>query len=101
MRSCRERSWSQNAIAQHAAAPFHAIIAEQNLAAHPKVITVDEADEHHPLMVSAHTWEVERVGTTLASALSPLLESAKSVLFVDRFFDISKSPISRDIEGLS
>jgi hypothetical protein len=84
-------SWSQNAIAQHAFVPFHAIIAEQNPAAHPQVITVDEVDEQHPLMVSAHTWEVERVGTTLASALCPLLKSAKSVLFVDRFFDISKA----------
>lgn len=83
-------NWSQNAISQHAVAPFHAIIAEQNPAAHPRVVTVDEVDEHHPLMVSAHTWEVERVGTTLATALCPLLKSAKSVLFVDRFFDISK-----------
>ncbi len=84
-------SWSQNAIAQHAMAPFHAIIAEQNPGAHPQVVTVDEVDEQHPLMVSAHTWEVERVGATLASALCPLLKSAKSVLFVDRFFDISKA----------
>lgn len=84
-------SWSQNAIAQQAVAPFHAIIAEQNSAAHPQVITVDEVDEHHPLMVSAHTWEVERIGTKIASALCPLLKSARSVLFVDRFFDISKA----------
>jgi hypothetical protein len=84
-------SWLQNAIAQHAVAPFHAIIAEQNLSAHPQMVTVDEVDEQHPLMVSTHTWEVERVGTTLASALCPLLKYAKSVLFVDRFFDISKA----------
>lgn len=84
-------SWTQNAITQHAAAPFHAIIAAQNPAAYPEVITVDEVDEQHRLMVSPHTWEVERVGTTLASALCPLLKSAKSVLFVDRFFDISKA----------
>jgi hypothetical protein len=84
-------NWSQNAIAQDAIAPFHAIIAEQNPTFHPRVITVDEADEQNPLMVSAHIWEVERVGTTIASALGPLLKSAKSVLFVDRFFDISKS----------
>lgn len=84
-------SWSQNALAQHAMAPFHAIIAEQNPGAYPQVVTVDEVDEQHPLMVSAHTWEVERVGATLASALCPLLKSAKSVLFVDRFFDISKA----------
>lgn len=92
-------SWSQNAIAQHAVAPFHAIITEQNPSAHPQVVTVDEVDEHHPLMVSAHTWEVERVGATLASALCPLLKSAKSVLFVDRFFDISKAQYQETLKA--
>ena len=84
-------TWLQNAIAQHAVSPFHAIIAEQNPAAIGGVVTVDEADEHHPLMVSAHTWDVERVGTSLAIAMRPLLTSAKIVLFVDRFFDLSKA----------
>lgn len=92
-------SWSQNAIAQHAVAPFHAIIAEQNPAAHPQLTTVDELDEQHPLMVAAHAWEVERVGTILASALGPLLKSAKSVLFVDRFFDISKAQYQETLKA--
>jgi hypothetical protein len=83
-------SWFQNAIAQDAAAPFHAIIAEQNPAAAASVVTVDEVDELHPLMVSAHTWEVERVGNVLAAAMRPLLTSARTILFVDRFFDLSK-----------
>jgi hypothetical protein len=83
-------TWLQNAVAQHAAAPFHAIIAEQNPAAAASVVTVDEVDELHPLMVSAHTWEVERVGATLAAAMRPLLACAKTILFVDRFFDLSR-----------
>src|SRR5271155_3844061 len=53
-------SWLKNAIAQHVSAPFHAIIVEQNPTRLGDVITVDEADENHPLMVSADTWEVER-----------------------------------------
>jgi hypothetical protein len=81
-------NWLQNAVAQHAVAPFHAIIAEENPTALADVVMVDEADEAHPLMVSGHTWEVERVGTTLAQAMGPLLKSAHTVLFVDRFFDI-------------
>jgi hypothetical protein len=80
--------WLQNALTQHAVAPFHAIIAERNSAALGSVIVVEEADENHPLMVSAHTWEVERVGATLADTMAPLLRSAHSILFVDRFFDI-------------
>lgn len=83
--------WLQNAVAQHAVVPFHAIIAEQNPAALADVVLVDEAEEGHPLMVSAHTWEVERVGAILADAMGPLLKSARTVLFVDRFFDISKA----------
>ncbi len=84
-------SWLENAVAQHAVAPFHAIIAEENPAAIAGVVAVDDADELHPLMVSAHTWEVERLGASLAVSMRPLLAAAKTVLFVDRFFDISKA----------
>jgi hypothetical protein len=58
----------KNAITQHAVSPFQAIIAEGNPAAVAGVVTAGEADEHHPLMVSAHTWEVKSVGTALAKA---------------------------------
>jgi hypothetical protein len=54
------------------------------------VILVDEVDEAHPLIVSPHSWEVERVGSTLAEAMGPLLKSARTILFVDRYFDIRK-----------
>jgi hypothetical protein len=50
--------WLQNAVAQHAVAPFHAIIAEENPAALADVLVVDDADEAHPLMVCAHTGTV-------------------------------------------
>ncbi|VFU17364.1 hypothetical protein [Methylocella tundrae] len=92
-------TWFQNAAAQHAISPFHAIIAEQNPTAIAGVVTVDEVDEQHPLMVSAHTWEVERVGTTLAVAMRPLLTSAKTVLFVDRFFDISRASYQETLKA--
>jgi hypothetical protein len=98
-------SWLKNAIAQHAAAPFHAIIVEKNPTHVADVIAVDEADENHPLMVSEHTWEVERVGATLAQAVGPLLKSAHTVLFVDRFFDIRdpryKETLKACLEALS
>lgn len=81
-------NWLENAIAQHAVRPFHAIIAAQNPTALADVMVVDEADEGHPLMRSPHTWEVERVGTILADAMGPLLRSARTILFVDRYFDV-------------
>ena len=82
--------WLENAIVQHAASPFHAIIAENNPDALSFVLLADEMYELHPLMMSARTWEVERVGPSLAHAMEPLLRSARTVLFVDRFFDISE-----------
>lgn len=83
--------WLSNAVAQQNTAPFHAIIAEQNPQQHPQVITVDDADDNHPLMVAPHTWDVDRVGVAIAGAMRSLLTSATTVLFVDRFFDISKA----------
>lgn len=91
--------WLQNAVAQHAVSPFHAIIADQNPASIAGVLAVDEADELNPLMVSAHTWDVERVGLSLAAAMRPLLASAKTVLFVDRFFDISKAQYQQTLKA--
>jgi hypothetical protein len=82
-------NWLQNAVAQQATAPFHAIVAEENPANLAGVVLVDDADEAHPLMASTHTWGVERVGATLAQAMALLLRSARTILFVDRFFDIA------------
>ncbi len=83
--------WLPNAIAQQTSLPFHAIIAEHNPSSHPQVLTVDEVDDDHPLMAASHTWDVDRVGVAIADAMRPLLASANTVLFVDRFFDISKA----------
>lgn len=83
--------WLPNAIAQQATLPFHAIIAEQNPQDHPQVLIVDDVDDNHPLMAAPHTWDVDRVGVAIAGAMRPLLTSATTVLFVDRFFDISKA----------
>ena len=83
--------WLPNAIAQQATSPFHAIIAEQNPQGHPQVLIVDDVDDNHPLMAAPYTWDVDRVGVAIAGAMRPLLTSATTVLFVDRFFDISKA----------
>ncbi len=81
-------SWINNALAQHAVSPFHAIIAEVNPTGHGAVVVAEDADELNPLMQSAHTWQVPRVGSDIAAAMAPILLSARRVLFVDRFFNI-------------
>jgi len=84
-------SWLDNALAQHAAAPFHAIIAETKPVGQDLVLAAADVDEADPLMVSSHTWQVSRVGSVLADAMGPMLRSAKTILFVDRFFDIREA----------
>lgn len=83
-------SWLKNAIEQQRVKPFHAIIASENPEAHAFIVIADDANEANPLMVSPHNWEVDRVGVDLADAMAPLLRSASTILFVDRFFDISQ-----------
>jgi hypothetical protein len=91
--------WLPNAIAQQAISPFHAIIVEQNPLGHPQVLIVDDVDDNHPLMAAPHTWDVDRVGVAIAGAMRPLLTSATTVLFVDRFFDISKAQYQETLKA--
>ena len=80
--------WLDNALAQHATIPFHAIISETKPARHDAVLLADEVDDLHPLMDAPHTWLVPRVGE-IARAMAPMLIAARTLLFVDRYFDIS------------
>ena len=80
--------WLDNALAQHAVAPFHAIISEVKPAGQEVVLEAANVDERDPLMISPHTWEVARVGAVLANAIGPMLKSARTLLFVDPYFDI-------------
>ena len=78
--------WLGNAVDQQCREPFHAIIAEENPQGLPFVVRAEEVDEAHPLMVAPHNWEVPRVGVQLAHAMAPLLRTAGTVLFVDKYF---------------
>lgn len=78
--------WLANAIGQQVREPFHAIIAEENPQDLPFVVRAEDADEAHPLMVAPRNWEVPRVGARLAHAMAPLLRTAQTVRFVDKYF---------------
>jgi len=78
--------WLQNALLQHALNPFHAIIASANGGAYNFVLAADEIHAAHPLFASPVNWEVQRVGSSLASAMAPLLQTARQVLLVDKYF---------------
>jgi hypothetical protein len=78
--------WLRNALDQQASKPFHAIIAEENPESLPFVVRSEDIDEAHPLMGAPHNWEVPRVGASLAHAMGPLLRTAQTVRFVDKYF---------------
>lgn len=91
--------WVQNAISQHHVAPFHAIVATDNAEGHASIMVVDDIDELTPLMVSTHTWDVQRTGPDLAKAFAPLLKSARNLAFVDRFFDVSRERYKKTLKA--
>ena len=78
--------WLGNAVDQQDRHPFRAIIAEENPQGLPFIVRAEDVDEAHPLIVSPRNWEVPRVGASLAHAMGPLLRTAQTVRFVDKYF---------------
>jgi hypothetical protein len=78
--------WLGNAVDQQAREPFRAIIVEENPEGLPFVVRAEDVDEAHPLIESPRNWEVPRVGANLAHAMGPLLRTAQTVRFVDKYF---------------
>ena len=91
--------WLDNALAQQAAAPFHAIIAQVKPTEQEVVLEAANVDERHPLMAAPHTWEVARVGAVLANAMRPMLKSARIVLLVDPYFDIREARYQETLQA--
>lgn len=92
--------WLDNALCQQTVKPFHAIIASEMRGARDVILVAEEVDDTHVLMVAPHSWEVGRVGTDLADAMSPLLRSARTLLLVDRYFDIRNSRYKETLKAI-
>lgn len=82
-----DRTWLDNALAEHDHTPFHAIIARENTSGHAAVLRTADIDEQHALMAAAQDRAVPRDHESIASALRSFLRSSSRVLFVDPFFD--------------
>jgi hypothetical protein len=78
-------SWVENAVSQHELNPFQAIIASERHDANDAVLVADDLEDGHQRFESPVNWEVPRVGTQLAKAMAPLLQTAKHVLLVDKY----------------
>ena len=79
--------WLTNAIAQRTVKSFHAIVASQNLHSHPSVLVADKVTDADPLMVAPRDVEVIMEAHALAAEMAMMIENARVVLFVDRFYD--------------
>lgn len=83
------QSWLKNALEQQGINPFHAIIATNNPEEKEFVLTVDQIEETHPLMVMA-TSDIEIPSNidSLSRSFQILLQSGSQIAFVDRYFSL-------------
>ena len=80
-------TWIENAISSHRKRPFHAIIAHEFEGDDNAVLSVNDIDEQHPLMVVNKGQIISRSVDSLASAMTPMLRTCTNIIIVDPFFD--------------
>jgi hypothetical protein len=79
--------WLANAVAQDALNPFRAIIACTNPRLQPNILTADQLEEENLLIRVPTVAAITRDSRSLAAAMALLLRSARTVLFVDAYYD--------------
>ena len=79
--------WINNAIAQQAIDPFHAIIAMENPGNEDFILQASDVDDSHPLFSVPHECRIQREAKSLAEAMRLMLKAAHHVLFVDAYYD--------------
>jgi hypothetical protein len=82
----QERSWSENANAEHERAPFHAILARENPDGHSSVLTAAELNDATPLWAVPRGRAIARRAVDMAAAVGAMLRIAKVIVFVDPYF---------------
>jgi hypothetical protein len=83
--------WIHNALEQHAAEPFHAVITMENGDDLPRVLAIDDIMPDNPLWKVAREVQVLRKAENLSQALAPLLRISKRIYFVDKFFNFEQA----------
>lgn len=94
-----EKTWLQNAHAEHGRAPFHAILARVNPNGHPTTLVADELQEGTtPLWAAPRGRTVARSATEMAAAIGAMLRVSEVVIFVDPHFGPERSRYRRPLE---
>lgn len=81
----KARTWLENAIAEHNAYPFHAIVTPNSVNDCPQAVGVDVDLDAAPWSVR-RSMAIPRDGRSLATALAPMLFSARSIILLDPVF---------------
>ena len=92
--------WLERAEAEHAVRPFHAIVATQNPRNHEQIIMADELIEKgHNLWQMTDNSAVRRTAAELVTAVAPVLRVCRQIIFIDPYFDPTKSRFIKPMDG--
>lgn len=92
--------WLERAEAEHAVRPFHAIVATQNPRNHEQIIIADELIENgHNLWQMTDNSPVRRTAAELVTAVAPILRVCRQIVFIDPYFDPTKSRFMKPMDG--
>jgi hypothetical protein len=94
-----DRSWLDNALAEHHRAAFHAIVARGNPDAHPHVVIGADLGKDTPRWVAPHGVPVARRATDMADAVAAMLRISNEVIFVDPHFGPENARFSRPLRA--
>lgn len=93
------RTWSENARAEHARAPFHAILARESPDGHPRVLIAAELEGATRLWAVPRGVPVARRALAMAAAVAAMLRIATIVVFVDPYFGPDRPRHRRTLEA--
>lgn len=86
-----DRAWKENAVEQHYANPFHAIITKSNEENLEFILIAND------IIAETHLWDVKREASIprtvddLGISIGPLLKMSNHILFVDKNFEPATS----------
>ena len=92
-------TWLSNAENEHAARPFHAIIAEDNPRDQSFVLVGDELDERNALWETATQADISRRASVMAEAVSVLLQQSRFIVLIDPHFDPQEARFRRPLKA--
>jgi hypothetical protein len=84
----RQKAWLDNALAEHARAPFHGIVANET-GDHPHVIAAAAVDELDPRWAMDTGAFVSRNATAIVAAVDLLVACSKALIWIDPYFRAS------------